>query len=331
MSGGVDSSVAACILKEKGYEVAGVTMTFGKGIIEDAQKVASIIGIPHHVLDFSKEMEEKVIQSFIREYSKGRTPNPCVDCNRFIKFDSLLKKARAMNFDFLATGHYARIEKSRGKYLLKKAKDKTKDQSYFLYGIQKENLPNILFPLGSTTKKEVRAIARKKRLPVWEKKESQDICFINDRNYHNFFLNRSAEPKPGPIVNREREILGRHRGAPFYTVGQRRGMGIGAKGALYVVSIDTERNEIVAGPREELKAKGLIAGSVNFLVTKFSKNASAKIRYSEKEAKCLFTTDGKKINVNFKEKQEAITPGQSLVLYKKDIVLGGGVIEEVIL
>ena len=341
MSGGVDSSVAACLLKEKGYDVAGVTMCLGikdsnsskprccgTEAVEDAKKVADAIGIPHYVLDFSKELEEKVIQGFICDYEKGRTPNPCVDCNRRIKFGSLLKKALAMNFDFLATGHYARIEKSRGKYLLKKAKDKQKDQSYFLYGIQKEALPNILFPLGSLAKKEVRIIAKKKRLPVWQKAESQDICFIKGRSYHDFFLNRSEKPESGSILNRERRLLGRHKGVPFYTVGQRHGMGIGAKGALYVVSIDTERNEIIAGEKEDLKAKSLVAQDANFLIEVFSGNASAKIRYSGNEAKCSFFSRGKSIKVIFDEKQEAITPGQSVVLYKNDTVLGGGVIKE---
>jgi len=341
MSGGVDSSVAACLLKEKGYNVAGVTMCLGikdsnssktrccgTEAIEDAKKVAGVIDIPHYVLDFSKELEEKVVQDFIDEYARGRTPNPCVLCNRYIKFGSLLKKALAMKFDFLATGHYARIEKSCGKYLLKKAKDKTKDQSYFLYGIQREALPNILFPLGSLTKKEVRIIAKKKRLPVWEKAESQDICFIEGESYHDFFLKRSKNPEPGSILSREKRPLGRHKGVSFYTVGQRRGMGIGAKGALYVVSIDTERNEIIAGEKEELKAKSLVAENANFLMEIFSGSAKAKIRYSGNEAKCSFFSRGKNIEVIFDEKQEAITPGQSVVLYKNDTVLGGGVIKE---
>jgi len=332
MSGGVDSSVAACLLKEKGYQVAGVTMRLGiendARAVRDAKSVAQKIGITHHVFDFSKELEENVIQSFIYEYSRGRTPNPCVLCNRSLKFGSLLKKALVMNFDFLATGHYARIAKSRGKHLLKKAKDKQKDQSYFLYSIQKETLKSILFPLGSVTKEEAREIAKKKNLPVWKKVDSQDICFIKDDTYHNFFLKRSRLPEPGPILSSEGRKLGLHKGVSFYTVGQRRGMGIGAKGALYVVSIDTKRNEIIAGEKEELKSKSLIAENVNFFAEVFSGNATAKIRYAEKEAKCSFIFEGKNMEVIFDEKQEAITPGQSVVLYKNDTVLGGGVIKE---
>ncbi|MCM8771333.1 MAG: tRNA 2-thiouridine(34) synthase MnmA, partial [Candidatus Omnitrophica bacterium] len=260
MSGGVDSSVATLLLKETGYDATGVTMCLGvkshdgkarccgPQAIDDAKKVCHKLGIHHYVMDFSKELEEKVVSRFVSEYLKGKTPNPCVDCNRFLKFGLLLRKAIGMGFDFLATGHYAKIEKNNGKLVLKKAKDKSKDQSYFLYPIQKETLNLILFPLAGLTKQEVRQIAKRANLPVADKPQSQDICFIQD-DYRKFILERVSNIKPGPIVDLDGNIRGMHRGLFFYTVGQREKLGISNSTPLYVVSVDGSKNQVIVGEK----------------------------------------------------------------------------------
>ncbi len=241
MSGGVDSSVAALLLKEAGYAVTGVTMCLGirregdrasccgGDAIEDAKRVCGQLEIPHFVFDFALLMEELVISKFTSEYLNGRTPNPCVDCNRYLKFGSLLQKALAMGFDFLATGHYAIIERMGDSWRLKRPKDRNKDQTYFLYPIKKGNLPSILFPLGMLSKEEVRARARKSGLHVAHKVESQDICFVTQGNYGQFFEERNLSAAAGNIVDQEGKILGRHRGIAHYTIGQRSGLGISAK------------------------------------------------------------------------------------------------------
>jgi len=245
MSGGVDSSVAAYLLKKKGFDVAGVTMCLGVkesgrkkpaccGVeaINDAKRVAQKLDIPHYVMDFSGYLEKYVVRKFVSEYLNGKTPNPCVDCNTILKFDILLRKTLSLGFDYLATGHYAKIAKKNKKFLLKKAKDKIKDQSYFLYSIKKNNLKDILFPIGDFTKKEIRSIAKEAKLPVAEKKESQDICFISGKNYHGFISTRVGKISKGPIVDLDGKLLGEHKGAIFYTIGQRGGLGIGYKHPL---------------------------------------------------------------------------------------------------
>jgi len=346
MSGGVDSSVAVFLLKKKGYEVAGVTMCFGvkenpgkkptccgTEAIEDAKKVSLKLQIPHYVLDFSKHLEKEIIDRFINEYLDGRTPNPCVDCNRILKFDILLKKTLSLGFDFLATGHYAKINENRKGPYLSKARDKKKDQSYFLYPIKKENLNSILFPLGNLTKNEVRTIAKKMRLPVHDKQESQDICFIPDRNYHAF-LSRNSENRieSGPILTLEGDLVGKHKGACFYTIGQRGGLGVGYKHPLYVVSKNMEKNELVVGEKMSLFSRGLIANEINLFVNSIPAKAKAKIRYNQKEADCKASliNNGDKLKIVFNKPEEAVTPGQSVVLYKDNAVLGGGIIEEAI-
>ena len=341
MSGGVDSSVAAYLLKNSGYNVTGATMCLGiktcdekvrccgPEAINDARKVCHRLDIPHYTLDFSKDLEEKVISKFISEYLKGRTPNPCVDCNRFLKFGVLLEKAIVMGFDFLATGHYARIEEINGKILLRKGKDKAKDQSYFLYPIKKERFKSILFPLAELTKEDVREIARKVDLPVATKPQSQDVCFIQD-DYRKFILRRAGNIKPGPIVDLDGNILGEHRGLFFYTVGQREKLGISNSTPLYVVSVDAKRNQVIVGEKKDLQAKGLVASNLNLFVDELPQEIFAKIRYTPRETKCRVSQQGSKAKVIFEEKQEAITPGQSVVFYDNDIVLGGGTIEEVI-
>jgi tRNA-uridine 2-sulfurtransferase len=345
MSGGVDSSVAAYLLKAEGYDVTGVTMCLGitedegkkpkccgpKGI-EDAKKVCLKLDIPHHVFDFSKHLEESVIDRFVSQYASGKTPNPCVDCNKSLKFGALLDKALSLGFQFLATGHYAKIEKKKKAYFLKRGRDRKKDQSYFLYAVKKDALKSILFPLAGLTKDKVRDIARKITLPVSEKSESQDLCFIRDGNYHDFLSGRiKKRVERGPVLDLKNRILGEHKGAFFYTVGQRGGLGIvGHSQPLYVLAVNTEKNQLVVGTKEDLKAKGLIAGDVNLLVGRLPKKALAKIRYNHKEAECNIFPEREKVKVIFKVPQEAVTPGQSVVFYDKNVILGGGVIEKAV-
>jgi tRNA-uridine 2-sulfurtransferase len=341
MSGGVDSSVAAMLLKNEGYDVSGVTMCLGiaaegddarccgADAIDDAKRVCDRLGIPHYVFDYAAELEEKVIAKFISEYRKGRTPNPCVECNRHLKFGSLLAKAKGLGFDYLATGHYATIEKHEEGYCLSRAKDKKKDQTYFLYSMPYQGLGNVLFPLSSLTKDEVRDAAKKECLPVAEKEESQDICFVTQKNYQQFLLERGQAFEPGPIVDRQGKILGRHRGVIFHTIGQRGGLGISHPTPLYVLSIDAGKNRIVVGEKQDLMARGLWAGDINRLAKSWPRQVYAKIRYRKKEALCEVTAEDGRMKVIFAEEQEAITPGQSVVFYDHDRVLGGGVIEEV--
>ena len=340
MSGGVDSSVCAYLLKKKGFDIAGVTMCLGVkesgrkkpaccGVeaINDAKRVSRKLDIPHYVMDFSDHLEKYVVKKFVFEYLNGRTPNPCVDCNTTLKFDILLKKALSLGFDYLATGHYARIAKKNKTFFLKKAKDKTKDQSYFLYSIKRDKLKNILFPIGDLTKNEVRKIAKKAKLQVAEKKESQDICFIPGKNYHEFISSRVGKINKGPIVDLDGKLLGEHKGAIYYTIGQRGGLGVGYKHPLYVLSIDTKKNNLVVGSRKDLKSKTLSADKTNLLVGKIPGVILAKIRYNQKESKCKVVFKNNKFKVIFNTPQEAVTPGQSVVLYDKDTVLGGGIIK----
>jgi tRNA-specific 2-thiouridylase len=341
MSGGVDSSVAAMVLKDEGYDVSGVTMCFGIAgeddrvrccgptAVDDAKRVCSRLKIPHYAFDYAGELEEKVIAKFVSEYKKGRTPNPCVDCNRYLKFGSLLEKAKVLGFDFLATGHYAAMERNEAGYCLKRPKDRKKDQTYFLYAIPYGDLGRILFPLASLTKDEVRDMAKKASLPVAEKQESQDICFVTQKNYQDFLSKRVQGLKPGPIIDMKGNILGTHRGIIFHTIGQRSGLGISHATPLYVVSIDPDANRIVVGDKKDLKARGLFAGDVNMLAESWPRQVYAKIRYRKTEAPCRVTFENNRIKALFAEEQEAITPGQSAVFYANDCVLGGGVIEEV--
>ncbi|MCM8756669.1 MAG: tRNA 2-thiouridine(34) synthase MnmA [Candidatus Omnitrophica bacterium] len=338
MSGGVDSSVSAYLLKKEGYDVAGITMILGSktnksscGLnpIEDAKMVCDRLGIPHYVIDFTKDLEDKVISKFIGEYLNGRTPNPCIDCNRFLKFELLLDKANELGFDFLATGHYAKIERIENEFFLKRAEDKKKDQSYFLYAINKEKLSSIIFPLANLTKERVFQIAKELNLGLISKPQSQDICFIQG-DYRKFLISRHIDIKGGDIVDTKENLLGKHKGIFFYTIGQREKLGISYSQPLYVLSIDKELNRIIVGEKDELFAKGLIAEEINLLVKKIPNQAYAKIRYQHKEARCKVYLEGGKIKVFFEEKQSAITPGQSLVLYDKDLVLGGGMIKEII-
>jgi len=338
MSGGVDSSVAAYLLKKEGFEVAGLTMCLGikredsaaccgAEAINDAKKVCDRLDIPHYVLDFSQDLQTKVITPFIEDYLSGKTPNPCVNCNKYLKFDILLKKAMALGFGFLATGHYAAITQTPAGYFLKRSADKKKDQTYFLYAIKKEVLPYIKFPLADLTKPAVRVWAKEAGLPVAEKKESQDICFVPDNDYARLIGN-SRSIEPGDIVDLKGKILGRHKGIIYYTIGQRQGLGIGGGTPFYVTAIDVKNNQIVVGGKNDLLSRGLIAVDTNMFLNTLPAKLSCKIRYASKEVPCSVTVKGTMMEVIFHTPQEAVTPGQSVVLYDGDIVAGGGTIAQ---
>jgi len=352
MSGGVDSSVAALLLKRKGWEVIGMTMCFNLpdiaskkprccGIqgINDARRVAHKLRIRHYVVNMQKILQEKVIADFSREYLSGRTPNPCVRCNQYVKFEALLKKALALGARYLATGHYARIAGVQGtglgvqKYLLKKAKDKHKDQSYFLYRLGQQQLKHILFPLGNYIKQQVREIARKAGLAVAEKKESQEICFLPGADYRAFLKNQiNAKIKPGLIIDRDGIILGQHQGIAFYTIGQREGLGIAKGYPLYISEINARNNSITAGPKEEALKREFLAGELHFIGEPIKKKVAlkVKIRYNHQEQKAWVAVSGSRLKISFKKPQFAVTPGQSAVFYDKNTVIGGGIIEKVL-
>jgi tRNA-specific 2-thiouridylase len=351
MSGGVDSSVAAALLVKQGYEAIGMTMCFNLAegsrkrppccspqAIEDARKVAHGLGIKHYVLNMQKAMQEKVISDFCSEYLKGRTPNPCVRCNQFIKFGQLLKKALSLDAMYLATGHYAQIEEIPNPgckipiYILKKAKDIYKDQSYFLYRLNQNQLRHALFPLGGYTKTQVRELARKFHLAVAEKPGSQEICFLPDNDYRKFLKSYSGkELEPGKIRLSNGKALGEHKGIAYYTIGQREGLGIAWKYPLYISKIDSANNTITVGPKEEVLKREFIVKDAYF-ITSEAKNkveVKVKIRYNHKEAAACLLPFKNRIKVIFKTAQFAITPGQSAVFYDKDKVLGGGLIDTV--
>jgi len=342
MSGGVDSSVAALLLKAEGYDVAGVTMCLGvkdnhegrvaccgRDAIEDARKVCQKLKVSHHVFDYSEELKKYVIDRFISDYMQGRTPNPCIECNRHLKFRILLQQALALGFDYLATGHYGRIERDRDGPYLVRPKDREKDQTYFLYTIPIEKLDNILFPLASYTKNQVRMLAMSADLPVALKNESQDICFVTQKNYREFLLEHTEGIKPGPIVDEQERELGEHRGIAYYTVGQRTGLGVSHRFPLYVVSIDAARNLIVVGRKRSLNTRQLAAGELNLLTPQLPGRASAQIRYGSNSSTCTLALDGvHRLNILFDQPISAVTPGQSVVCYSEDRVLGGGIIEK---
>lgn len=338
MSGGVDSSVSAALLKEQGFQVFGATIRLGrlgKGIasIEQAKKAARKLGIAHYSFDFQDIFKEKIIDNFCAEYKKGRTPNPCIRCNQYLKFGALLKKARQLSAQYIATGHYARIEydKKRKHYLLKKGADAQKEQSYFLSMLRQRQLQHVLLPLGGLTKEKVRRIAGDKGLPAENRAESQEICFIPDNDYGNFlkgFMPKAA--KPGPIVNKAGQVIGEHQGIIFYTIGQRKGIGIAAKEPLYVISINQKRNTIVVGKKQELFSKELIADKVNFIYIKELKSpleVEVKVRYRHPAGRAkIFPLNKHKVKIKFDKPQPAITPGQYAVFYQGDLVIGAGTI-----
>ena len=367
MSGGVDSSVAAALLKRQGYEVIGVFMHFwaetrsdasidtryhenrccSLEAYSDARRVAGKLDIPFYTMNLKIPFKKWVVDYFLKEYQAGRTPNPCVECNRFIKFGELLRKARAMGADFVATGHYARVvedkrpsldspsrrggQKIKDKriYRLLKGKDKKKDQSYFLYTLMQEQLKHILFPVGSYTKPQVRKMAKKFGLPVHAKKDSQEICFVGARLQE--FLKKWLEIKSGKLVELETgKVLGKHGGLPFYTIGQRKGLGLGG-GPFYVAAINVRNNKLyVSRDPKKLFSRELIAEKVNWIIGREPKlpvHLKARIRYKHKEESCIVKREKNVYKVIFDKSQRAITPGQSVVFYRGDEAVGGGIIE----
>ncbi len=352
MSGGVDSAVAAALLLEQGYDVAGVILKLWDGAqtkerslrtccsledVNDARNAAFNLGIPFYVLNFEEIFKEKVVDYFISTYMEGATPNPCIACNRYVKFDELFNRIKAYGMDYLATGHYSKIEldASSGRYLLKKAEDASKDQSYVLYMLKQNQLERLLLPLGKLNKSEVRSIAAGLGLKVSDKPDSQDICFVEKGKYSDFLKHNSKnEIKPGYFVNRRGEILGKHRGIPEYTIGQRRGLGISAGKNLYVVEKRTEDNTIVLGDREETFCRQIIASDMNYIPFDHLKDTiriKARTRYSTPETDA-FVIPAKNggAEITFDMPQPFAAPGQSVVLYDKDMVVGGGIIERLI-
>lgn len=345
MSGGVDSSVAALLLKRQGYEVIGVTMQIwpqpedrakaccSLEAVEDAGKVAWHLGVPHYVMNFRDEFEEKVIKYFCLEYIKGRTPNPCIACNRYIKFESLLQKAKGIGAKFIATGHYARIERDGkvGKYQLLTGVDPHKDQSYALYSMTQEQLAQTLFPLGNMRKDEVRALAKKAGLPVSDKPDSQEICFVSDDNYAGFVEEYLVvEPREGVIKSISGRTLGKHKGVHHYTVGQRKGLGLALGHPVYVIRIDPRDQSIWVGEDRNLLSEGLTASDFNYISgMPFERpvKVQAKIRYNSPKVEAVAQPQSDGIKLIFKEPQRAVAPGQAVVLYDDELVLGGGTID----
>lgn len=350
MSGGVDSSVTAALLIEQGYEVIGVTMQIwdpgqsevdgdfvgccSLSAVEDARAVANKLDIPYYVLNFYDLFQQTVVDDFCREYISGRTPNPCIVCNRKVKFEALLKKSLALGADYVATGHYARInyEEKNNRYTVKKALDPRKDQTYFLYTLTQIQLAHTLMPLGEFTKDEVRRMAAARGLRVAEKPESQEICFVPDNNYRNFLRERiNQEIKPGPFLDVQGKEVGRHEGIAFYTIGQRRGLGLAMGEKVYVVDIDPKSNAVIVGPEDALERSSLVAGDLNFILKKNiteSERVKAKIRYNSKSAPATISLlSDNRVRVDFDSPQRAITPGQAVVFYQDDYLLGGGTIE----
>ncbi|MFV3010531.1 tRNA 2-thiouridine(34) synthase MnmA [Clostridium botulinum] len=348
MSGGVDSSVAAYLLKEQGYEVIGVTMQIWQddeefiekeggccslSAVADARRVANKIGIPFYVMNFKDAFKRNVIDYFVDEYMEGRTPNPCIACNKFIKFSSFLDKAMAMGIDYVATGHYAIIEKHNDRYIIKKSEDDKKDQTYALYNLTQFQLERTLMPCGQYEKSKIREIAKEIGLRVHNKKDSEEICFIPDNDHGRYIKNRFPNKvKEGNFVDKQGNVLGRHKGIVYYTIGQRKGLGIAFGKPMYVVDINPFRNEVVLGDLEDLLNTELIAKDINYIpfdTLKEPMEVEAKIRYSQTPSKAIITPieDGR-VRVNFQEKQRAITKGQSVVFYKDDLLIGGGIIEK---
>lgn len=347
MSGGVDSSVAALLLKNQGYEVIGVTMRLwtverddlpnlskrccSVEDIDDARRVCQTIGVRHYVLNLEKEFQKYVVDYFCQEYERGRTPHPCLACNDKIKFDFLLRRAMFLEADFISTGHYARIRRHRNGMKLLKGFDRGKDQSYVLFTLSQGELSRLLLPVGEYPKDRIRQIASEFCLPVADKPDSQEICFIPDGDYRKF-VGQRGKPKPGDIVDQDGNLLGSHPGIQFFTIGQRRGLGLaGNTGTpMYVTNIDPNSNQIVLGPEETLYRRDLWASQMYFTSGKSpvgSLSVTAKIRYKASESSAVLTPRGDWAEVQFEEPQRAVTPGQAVVFYDGEEIVGGGIIE----
>lgn len=344
MSGGVDSSVAALLLKERGYEVLGVTMktwrdegpllTHGGGILEDARRVCDHLGIPFSVMDFSEEFERFVVNYFVSEYQQGRTPNPCVICNRKVKWEALLKRGVGLGADLVATGHYARIERlPNGRLAVRTSAAAAKDQTYALYNLTQEQLARTLMPVGELTKEEIRRIAKEAGIPVAEKPDSQEICFIPDQDYAGFIKRYTGEEAvPGNFVDRQGRVLGRHKGIIHYTVGQRKGLGLSMGHPVFVTEIRPKTNEVVVGTGEDVFTKSLRCSKLNWMAVDGlhgkPMSLKAKIRYAHAGADCVVTEVGEDLaECRFSEPVRAVTPGQAVVFYHGNYIAGGGIIQ----
>ena len=349
MSGGVDSSAAAYLLKQQGYDVIGVTMQIwqqedtctieheggccGLSAVEDARRVANQIGIPYYVMNFREEFQENVIDYFVKEYRAGRTPNPCIACNRYVKWESLLQKSLAIGADYIATGHYAKIvQLENGRYTLIRSDAKGKDQTYALYNLTQNQLSHTLFPIGSYEKPQIRAIAEKAGLQVAHKPDSQEICFVPDNDYAGFIEREASDvPGCGNFVDKNGVVLGKHKGITHYTVGQRKGLNLAMGHPVFVIGIRPETNEVVIGEGNDVFSDHLICKDVNWMAIDGlhggEREVLAKIRYSHKGSPCIIRElpDGT-VECRFKEPQRAITPGQAVVFYENECVVGGGTI-----
>lgn len=348
LSGGVDSSVAAYLLKEQGYDVIGVTMQIwqeedsctleenggccGLSAVEDARRVAQKLDIPYYVMNFRKEFQEQVIDYFVREYLEGRTPNPCIACNRYVKWESLLKRSLEIGADYIATGHYARVEQlPNGRYAIRNSVTAKKDQTYALYNLTQEQLSRTLMPVGAYTKEEIRKIAEEAGLPVAHKKDSQEICFVPDNDYAGFIKKSTGQNIPkGNFVLADGNVIGEHQGIIRYTIGQRKGLNLSMGHPVFVTEIRPDTNEVVIGENEDLFVNTLICDRVNFMAIEGLEGEvrlKAKIRYNHTGADCVISPleDGK-VQVTFDQPQRAITPGQAVVFYQGEYVAGGGII-----
>ncbi len=334
MSGGVDSSMTAVLLKEEGFEVYGVHMLLSpdhspEHKLSDLEQTCELLDIPLYKLDFESVYQSKVIDYFCQEYASGRTPNPCVACNRHIKFRLLLDRVLKMGASYLATGHYARTKSSLDGFSLLKGIDPKKDQSYFLYTLGQRQLQHLLLPLGNRRKTEIRKLAKTLNLPTSQSPESQDVCFIRGKDYRAFIAQR-IPLKPGDIVDAKDKVLGKHQGLALYTVGQRQGLGLSSKQRYYVIKLDAGANRLMVGSENELLASSLIASEINWVSGQAPQKQSgitARIRYQSPDTKVELSIKGSQVEVRFKEPQKAITPGQAIVFYRGDVVLGGGIID----
>ena len=348
MSGGVDSAVAALLLKQRGYEVIGMTLRLwstddpdGNNArnnrccsvedVDDARNVCNMLEIPHYFVNFEKEFQEHVVDYFISEYDSGRTPHPCLACNDKIKFDFLLRRALFLEADFIATGHYARLQEDYGKIRLLKGVDQSKDQSYVLYTLKQPELTSLKFPVGTYTKAEIRQLAQEANLPVADKPDSQEICFIPSGNYREFLQDR-IEAKPGSFVNRYGEILGDHPGIQFFTIGQRRKLGLPSTGGepMFVLGIDPSSNQVILGSEQDLYQREFYCNKLSFTRDEYSESelhVNARIRYKASEAQAAISMKNGRGLVRFTEPQRAITPGQPVVFYRDQEMVGGGIIE----
>ncbi len=349
MSGGVDSSVAAYLLKKQGYDVIGITMQIwqeedsctlednggccGLSAVDDARRVAYKLGIPYYVMNFRNEFQEQVVDYFVDEYLDGKTPNPCNACNRYVKWEALLKRSLEIGADYIATGHYARImQLDNGRYVIQNSVTAKKDQTYALYNLTQEQLKSTLMPVGAFTKDEIRQMALDLELPIANKPDSQDICFIPDGDYGSFLEKEAADRMPGAgnFVTLDGTVIGRHKGITHYTIGQRKGLGLSMGHPVFVVEIRAESNEVVIGESEDLFTDTLYCSQINWMAVENIEGpyrCMAKIRYAHEGSSCTVEQLGEDlVKVVFDEKVRAITPGQAVVFYEKDYVFGGGTI-----